>query len=56
MIEQFVIETSTGNIVLPTEKKATERAKDLRKQDQEVMVFKKLFTKSGKLIETYLIG
>lgn len=55
-VEKFEIETSTGVIVLDTEKSANDRARDLRKQEQEVLVLKKLYTRTGKLKETYLIG
>ena len=55
-LEKFKIETSSGVIVLATEKLATDRARDLRKQEHEVLVFKELYTKNGKLKGTFLIG
>ena len=58
-LEKFEIETSvevTENIVFNTEKEADNRAKALRRQELDVFLYKKIYTKKGELLETYLVG
>lgn len=55
-LEKFEVETSSGTIHLDTEKLANERARDLRKNEHEVLVYKKVYTKKGEVKQIYLIG